>query len=54
MITQIIGSLLVIGFFFFFYKVGQAFVPKESPLSKVFALGSIGLGTFFVGLILTA
>ena len=54
MITEIIASTIIIGFFLFMYKIGQAFIDKESPLSKIFAIGSIALSTFFVGLVFTA
>jgi hypothetical protein len=54
MLSQIVSSLFIAGFFFAVYKIGQAFVPKENPMSKVFAVGSIVLGTFLIGLILTA
>lgn len=53
MITDIIVSAFIIGFFFFFYKVGQAFVDKESLLSKIFAIGSIALSTFLIGLVIS-
>jgi len=54
MLSQIVSSLFIAGFFFVVYKIGQAFVPKENPISKVFTVGSIVLGTFLIGLILTA
>ncbi len=54
MLSQILSSLFIGGFFFGVYKIGQAFIPKNNPMSKVFAVGSIVLGTFLVALILTA
>ncbi len=54
MLGDIIASLFIAGFFFFMYKIGQAFVPKENPISKVFAIGSIVLSTFLIGLVISA
>lgn len=54
MLTEIIASILIVGFFFFMFKVGQGFVGRENPLSKVFAVGSIALSAFLVGLIFSA
>ncbi|MDX9742370.1 MAG: hypothetical protein RBT59_00985 [Arcobacteraceae bacterium] len=54
MLSQIVSSLFIAVFFFAVYKIGQVFVPKENPISKVLTVGSIVLGTFLIGLILTA
>jgi len=50
MIAEIIGALLLIGFFFLISKVGSEMLGKDHPLSKVFPIGSGLLVAFFLGL----
>ena len=50
MIAKIIGTLLIIGFFFVLTKVASGMLGKEHPLSKVFPIGSGVLVAFFLGL----
>lgn len=50
MVAEIIGAVLLIGFFFIMTKVCMGMLGKEHPLAKVFPLGSSVLVAFFLGL----
>ena len=51
MLAQIIGSLIIIGVVFLFYKVGSGFIEKDNMLGKFFPIGSSVLAIFLIGLI---
>lgn len=50
MLTEIIGALLIIGFFYMMTKVCMGMLGKEHPLAKIFPIGSSVLVAFFLGL----
>lgn len=50
MVAEIIGAVLLIGFFFIMSKVGMEMLGKEHPLAKVFPIGSSFLVAFLLGL----
>lgn len=51
MVVKIIGSLVIIGFFWLFYKAGDAFLEKGNLLFKIFPIGSSLMAMFLIGLI---
>lgn len=51
MAVKIIASLLIIGFFWLFYKAGDAFLEKGNLLFKIFPIASVLMASFLIGLI---
>jgi uncharacterized membrane protein len=51
MVAQLIGSIVLVGVIFLFYKVGKGFLEDENLLSKFFPIGSSLLGVFLLSLI---
>lgn len=51
MVAQLVGSIVLIGVIFLFYKVGQGFLEEENLLSRFFPIGSSLLGLFLLSLI---
>jgi len=51
MLSQIIGSIIIILVVFLFYKAGSGFIDKDNLLGKFFPIGSTLMATFLIGLI---
>lgn len=50
MVAEIIGAVLLIGFFVIMTKACMGMLGKEHPLAKIFPIGSSVLVAFFLGL----
>lgn len=50
MTSKIIGTFLIVGFFYVLSQVSSGMLGKDHPLSKVFPIGSGILVAFFLGL----
>lgn len=50
MVVKIIASLLIIAFFWLFYKAGDAFLEKGNLLSMIFPIASTLMAGFLIGL----
>ena len=51
MLVKIVGSLIIIGFFFLLGIVGRGLLGKNHSLGKLFPIYSVILGTFLIFLI---
>jgi uncharacterized membrane protein len=51
MVAQLVGSIILIGVIFLFYKVGKGFLEDDNLLAKFFPIGSSLLGLFLLSLI---
>lgn len=51
MVAQLIGSLVIIGIVFLFYKVGKGFLEEDNLLARFFPIGSSILAVFLLSLI---